>query len=344
MIYHVTCSTDDNYIQHCLTMLCSLLENNRKQRLIIHLLHCGLNNISQSLLKELVIHYNAEIIFYEVETSILGSVKIADNHPDLSIATYFRILLPSLLNQSIDKILYLDCDVIVLKDLSALFTIELDEYGVAGVKDPTPQTDCHRNIMGLSLEQNAFCAGVLMINLKYWREHDSQQQMLKFAKENSNKLVMEDQDVLNHEFRSHWFQLPYKYGKTPLSICPMDSSQKYLDYYEYLYDPAIIHYAAKMKPWLDVWFPEKYFYWKYLRKSGFINPLVVKTDFKYKLQVALNVFRYLINKYLRPCIPDFIEIILKDIYNIIAFLLSLFTPEKRKSFILRRWLGKYNIN
>lgn len=341
MKYNITCSTDDNYVQHCMAMLCSLYENNKDCTFVLHLLHHGLSQYGQSLIAGLTERYNNTAIFYDIDESYFSNVKIADYHPDLSIATYYRLLLPTILDVSIDRILYLDCDVIVLGDVKPLYQLEFEDYGLAAIKDCTPGNDAHRQVMGLPLDGKAFCAGVLMINLDYWRKHNSQERMLKFANDMGDRLFMEDQDVLNHEFRNHWFQLPYKYGYTPMSIVPLDKNQKWADIMEYVYSPTIIHYATHAKPWLDIRIPDDHYYWEYVKLSAFPNPKETKTSDYYRKLIRITKLRYYINFYIHPFVPDFIEILLKDICKYALCLKHILRPKRFKEYMIKLWLEKY---
>jgi len=342
MRFDLTCSTDDNYVQHCMAMLCSVLKNNQNHNICIHLLHHALSEKSQELISNMVQRFGAKIYYYDVDINQLSRVSIAEYHPNLSIATYFRFFLPSLLDDSIKKVLYLDCDVIVLKDVSDLFLIDLDGYGVAGVKDVTPGSDKHRQFMGLELDDRAFCAGVLMINLEYWRKNKSEECMFRYASEMSGKLIMEDQDVLNYVFRKHWFQLPYKYGYTPMSIASLDKSQKYADIFEYVFSPSIIHYAAHVKPWLDIRIPDDQYYWKYVKLSGYPHPAKIQCQERYRKAIYFTKIRYYLNFYLRPFIPRILEYLLEDFFDLLVLISYGFGRKGFKKYRLKRWLAKYN--
>ncbi len=340
MNLHITCSTDINYLQHCMAMLCSVLENNIKHNITIHLLHHQLPKNSQSLLIEMCNKYNQIILFYDVDENKLSSVHFT--HPDLSIATYYRLLLPSLLDKTIDRILYLDCDVIVLKDISELFKVNLDGFGVAAVKDSCPYSNFHRMLIGLGLDCKYFCAGVLLINMKYWREHNSSEVMFDFIDKHSKELIFEDQDVLNNAFRNHWFQLSNKYGKSPLAVAIMDDNQKSFDYTDYLFDASIIHYATHIKPWLDIRIPNDQYYWKYVELSGFPNPKKTKVSDINRKRIQRSKIRYYINWYIRPWLPHLLELVIVDFVDILVFFTHILRPKTFRYYHLKRFLKKYD--
>ena len=346
-LYHVTCSTDDNYLQHCVTMLCSLYENNKELDMVVHILVDSLSQESRNVITNLSKRYGNSAVFYDIKPEMLENIQLNDvmlnGKKMYSIATYYRMFLPSLLPETVEKILYLDCDVIVLSDVSELYEMNMSGYGVAAVKDASPYDSYHRFKMGLALQHSAFCAGVMMINLKYWRENDSQRQLLTYATRQWENVYMQDQDALNFVFRDHWMQLPYKWGKTPLSIAPIDHSQKWFDIKEYADKPCIYHYAAHAKPWLDVWYPDRRFYWEYLKLSEFPSPKPTHANRQLRWKIRLGLARYAMNKYVRPFIPNIVELIISDILQFFKFIFSIIFPSCMSTYMLKRWCQKYGL-
>lgn len=347
MTYHVTCSTDDNYLQHCVAMLCSLFENNKDMKMVVHLLVDSLSQESRNTITSLSERYGNQAIFYDMKPEMLENIQLNDiqfnGKKMYSIATYYRMFLPSLLPDDIDRVLYLDCDIIVLRNVSELYGLNMEGYGVAAVKDATPFDSYHRFKMGLGLQHSAFCAGMMMINLDFWRENECQEKLIEYATRPWKAVYMQDQDALNYVFRDSWFQLPYKWGRTPLAVASIDKSQRWFDILEYANQPSIIHYAAHVKPWLDVWFPLQKHYWHYLKLSGFVNSKKTHANTKLRATIRKTVIRYYINMYIHPFIPDSIELLLRDAVNIILFIFCIFKPHRFNEFMLKRWCQKYNI-
>ena len=347
MIYHVTCSTDDYYVQHCMAMLCSLFENNRKSEFCIHLLMDNLSQNACHLVSELCAKYNNSVTFYQIDKAMMEGIELSDlqfnGRPAYSIATYYRMLLPTVIPRSVRRILYLDCDIIVLGDVDELYQLNLSNNGLAAVYDCTPYDSYHRFKMGLGLNHNAFCAGMMMINLDYWRENNSQKELFEYANRTWESVYMQDQDALNYVFRDNWLMLPYKWGKTPLSVAPVDSRQKMFDLKEYVYTPNILHYSAHVKPWLDVWFPLRKHYWKYVMLSGYPDPKVTKTNLAVKKRIYNSLMRYFLNKYIRPFVPDTIELLIRDIVNLLLPFVYIISPHRLKDHMLKRWAKKYQM-
>ena len=287
--YHVGCSTDDNYIHHAAVMVCSLLENNRDNDIVIHLLYESLEATNRQLLENLVQRYGAGIVFHKVDVSVLEGVKYRKVRP-LSAAAYYRLLLSSVL-PDIDKVLYLDVDTAVLGDISPLFALDMDSYALAAVKDVVPCFDDHRMSLSLPYDEDYFCSAVMLINLKYWREHEAQPRLIEFAKRD-RVVFCHDQDALNYVFKGQWYQLPPKWNRFNMNYIPASAFRDYRDRYEYNHEPVIIHFSD-YKPALRP-FCVKYagVYRTYLELSGCKLPACEKASFGKRLgPIRTYVFR-----------------------------------------------------
>ncbi len=341
MIYHVTCNTDDNYLQHCSAMLCSLFENNMDLNFHIHLLAHSLSQENIIFLNKLCSCYHNELTIYDVDDRKLDGVKFRKNRP-LTKAAYYRILLPELLSEEIEKVLYLDCDIIVLGNVKELFDIELNNLALAACQDASPYSNIHRIQLGLDLNSKAFCSGLMVINLAYWRDKGAEDKLIEYAKRERDVVYLHDQDALNYVFKNQWYVLPYKWGVAPLSFAVLDKNQKEFDYIEYAFKPGVIHFASPTKPWFDVWTPQRKHYLKYLKLSGFSKIKMTHVDSSLRLRTWMNNLIYILNRYVRPFVPNTLEIIISDLLNLLKITTTiLFSYKNFNKLVLRLWLKKY---
>ena len=272
---HVCCNIDDNYAQHCGVMLCSLFENNKQEQFEIHILISSLKDENKENLNQIVSRYDSVCHFHIVNSELLKDVKYRAERP-LSEATYYRILLASTLDESISKILYLDSDMIVLGDISPIFEIDLQNYALAAARDLQKLTDELRFI--LSLPQNApyFNAGMMLINLDYWREHKSEQLLIDFSK-NAKNIYNHDQDALNAVFNGHWFMLTPRWNRFFPYNYESSFFENDIDRKAYKKDPVIIHYVNYFKAWNRfIWIGVKWHkyrncYYQYLKLTPWAN-------------------------------------------------------------------------
>lgn len=313
----VTLNTDNNYVQHCMAMLCSLFENNRNHDIYIHILSNNLSQINVNFIKTLSSKYNNHSIFYEVDESLLEGVQFRNNRP-LTKAAYYRLLLSSIIDSKIQKVLYLDCDMIVLGDVSELFELNLDNYALAASIDNFPYTYQHRLQLNMDINDRTFCSGMMLVNLDYWRKNNSESKLLSYAKKYRKEVHLHDQDVLNYVFKGVWFQIPPKWNRTAFSRRHVKmETLKSFDYYEYTYEPKIIHYASVgIKPWYDGPSPKKKVYSKYLIKSGYTPIIYENKGVKYKFKGICAVCSMWVAMYIWPYIPNLLKLIIKDIYFI----------------------------
>jgi len=246
-------------------MLCSLLENNKDLDIVIHILISRLNEENENRIIALTKKYDVEIYFHNVDLDKLEDVKFRSKNP-LSKAAYYRLLLSSIL-PSINKILYLDVDMVVLGSVKPLFDLELANYPVAAVRDIIECTDEHRMQLSLSYEQQYFCSAIMMINLDYWRKNDSEEIMIGFSKRN-RRVFCHDQDALNYAFKGKWFQLPPKWNKFNSGYIDNSHFRAYKDKYEYKYKPVVIHFSGYKPEKKYIGVKNESYYLKYFKLAG----------------------------------------------------------------------------
>lgn len=300
MKFNVVINTDDKYLQHAMAMLCSLFENNKKHDIDVHVLMKALSDKSQAYINDLSKHYGNDVFFYNVDEEILEGVQFRKKRP-LSMAAYYRLLLSSILPDHVDKVLYLDCDMIVMRDIQEIFMIELDGYALAATLDDFPYSQQHRLQLHMEVGERTFCSGIMLVNLDYWRKNNVEPYLLEYAKRHREVVYLHDQDVLNYYFKKKWFLLPPKWNHRVGNLRAINTPiYKKFDRIDYAVSPMIYHYAAfKIKPWYNVPTPEKGLYIRYLKLSGFNDSCFEeKSDLSYK-KMALRTLIYDIKKKLQ---------------------------------------------
>lgn len=252
---HIACSTDDNYSALCGVMLCSLMENNKNNNIHIHILANGLSIENKKKFKTQSERRGVECSFNYVNEQLLANCQYRTNTHRLSKAAYYRILLASTL-LDVEKVIYLDCDMIVLKDLSSIYNMNINGIGVGAIRDyDMPKNLDHYKQLGLGECDNYFNSGFMLINLKYWREHDCETQLVTFANM-PRKVYFHDQDALNYVFKHNWLRIEPKWNRYNIFNINVDNlfsnKQEMLDFF---FDPCVIHYPGRhFKPWFRTWF------------------------------------------------------------------------------------------
>ncbi|MCM8809506.1 MAG: 50S ribosomal protein L11 methyltransferase [Candidatus Omnitrophica bacterium] len=281
---YIACAFNKKYLPHAATMLCSLLRNNTDVSGIYALHDKSVKTRHIRLLKNFVEKYRVEINFYNVDNNIFDTFPIVSSY-----IIYYRIMLPEYLPQKIDKILYLDSDIIVRKSLTSLWNINIEKYALAAVQD---LGDVGNYFLRLNIPQNKkyFNSGVLLINLTKWRKENLHIKVLDWIKKNTDKLLYPDQDALNATLFNDWLELPLSYNVyEPLFLNPNYK----IRYAEIVEDPYIVHFTGKIKPWM------------YLSKNPFKNEYIKYrqiTPFKYRFPENFNFsiyVKYIVKKYIR---------------------------------------------
>lgn len=324
--FDVVVNTDDGYMQHCAALVCSLYENNKEHAITLHVMERGLSDENKTFLENISSKYGNSCRFYSIDESKLEGVQLRNVFKPLSKAAYFRILMGSTLPVELDLVLYLDCDIVVVRDISELFRLELDGYALAAVRDGFPKDANHRSQLNMSVDDKCFCSGVMLINLKYWRENGAELKLLEFAKRPRQPIYLQDQDALNCVFRGKWFQLPPKWNRFACRLKPpFAETYRSFDLCDYVKKPAIIHFAGcKVRPWNDVWSLKRKVYFDYLKMSGFGRAEVVHLSLARKIKAYRFIVRELTDFYVLPKIPMVIMIPLRDLGKILRFFICLF--------------------
>ncbi len=280
-----------------MAMLCSLYENNREHYITVHILHKDLSDTARKLLVELSGRYNNRTVFHLVDDSVLDGVQFRKNRP-LSMAAYYRLLLSSVLPEDLDKVLYLDCDMIVMRNIQEIFEIEIDNYALAATMDSFPYTEKHRLQLHMEVGERTFCSGIMLVNLKYWREHNVETGLLEYAKRHREEVFLHDQDVLNYYFKKKWFLLPPKWNHTAgnLRIASRPEYKKF-DYMAFAKAPMIYHYASVgIKPWYNAPTPDKDLYVEYLRKSAYPKVKFERKPLSVRVKLTIITMKYILKR------------------------------------------------
>lgn len=173
----------------------------------------------------------AEFVFIEMD----GSYFEGAIHDPNGVSPLYRLRLPSLTNE--DKILYMDSDLIALKNIAELYSTDVSDYYYAGVEDK--YSSLMQDRIGLKREETYFFSGVLLMNLKRFREEKTEDVIMNLLRKHSNYT---DQDALNVACRKAILSLPLKY--LTVEIGYRDRKEEHM---EALNDPVIFHFMGR--PW-----------------------------------------------------------------------------------------------
>lgn len=125
---------------------------------------------------------------------------------------FYRLSIPSLIS-NVDKILYLDSDIVVNKSLSDLFDMPIDGFYALVTEDLGIVRE-YKTHIGMSVSDLYFNSGVMMLNNKICIENNVERQYGEcfFNNDNYKRLMFQDRDVLNLVFRNKVGVIEHKYN------------------------------------------------------------------------------------------------------------------------------------
>lgn len=277
---NIVCATDNNFVQHCCVMLVSLLYNNSDAE--IYILTEGLTHENEQIIREEVERYGGIVHFCMVDSSIVEQFPMPalPGLSHISRATYYRLLIADLLPADVHKVIYMDCDIIVNHSIEKLWNIDISDYALAASIQIGHGYEAVR--LGYPIEFGYFNAGVNMVNVDYFREHNVSKQLLEYIYNNYSRIKFHDQDTLNAVLFDKCMHILPQWNMTSVAYISQldkrgdskedriinDYKQEKENIKKYRYDPIVLHYVSKPKPWQkNCVHPLYHLYYDYARKT-----------------------------------------------------------------------------
>lgn len=246
----IACNIDNNYVQHCVVMLTSLFENNKDEKITVYLVSGPLSEENEQVLRNLFRQYKQELRRYHIDQELVNDCPTRESS-HLTVSTYYRLFLASILPDTLSKVLYLDCDMIIRGSLCELWDTDVSGYPVACIEDMWCGRPEYYGRMHYDPAYSYFNGGVLVVNLDYWRTHQLQPQFLEYARKYPERLLYCDQDVLNGVLHEHKLLLPFKWNVQDGFFRRKRRIRKetWAELDASIRNPVILHYTGGRKPW-----------------------------------------------------------------------------------------------
>lgn len=304
MTMHVLCSTDSKYIMPTSVMIKSVSVNNSNINIIFHvLIDESVKKYQKEQLSNVVLENNCHsVLFHVVENSMFNSFpNIGIDKQYITKATYYRLIIAELLDSDIEKVLYFDGDIIVDNSLIDLWNIDISKYAIGAVTDMSEQKQDFERL-GYFSELGYFNAGVLLINLKYWREHNVGISFRDLMNNHPERIKLHDQDVLNIVFASKKMSLPFRYNCQNGFLVKddrleIDKTKYEKELSQVRNDFVVMHFSTRGKPWhKECDHPLKDLWFKYLKMTEWSQYKPIKSK-KHSMReiigILLRYFRML---------------------------------------------------
>lgn len=246
------------YVEQVMTTIKSICYHNRSIR--FYLINSDFSNEWLKQLNKRLEKFDSEIINCRVTSEQISRYKT-----DISYTVFLRYFVADFVKE--DKALYLDCDLVVTKNLDDLFATDLQDYPLAAIRDFGGRAYFGREI---------FNAGVLLINNALWKQENITQKLIDLTNEWHDKVDQADQSILNMLFENKWLELDF--DNNHIVIHERFANYRFPNGQEY---PGIIHYLSERKPWQvhagqtyrDVWWYYHDMEWTELGKNHHLHSL-----------------------------------------------------------------------
>lgn len=243
---NIALCTDENFSIPALVCITSILENNKSEDCHFYILTDRLSNRVREKFSLLSKIYEKPIEILVIDKHRFDGLTINERFP---ISMYYRFLLPEMLPTE-DKVLYLDCDIIVRHSLRQAYDTPLEGKSLAAVVGESCDDITFENILRLSSKY--FNSGVLLLNLRYWREHEIAKRLITWVYENPKKCSLPDQNALNKVLDGTIVYLNYTYNYQEWWFGDLTRWMHYSKWDEIREigkDPTIVHFCEAEKPW-----------------------------------------------------------------------------------------------
>lgn len=270
--FHIAFGIDKNFARGMGILIDTIHVHNAEEKILVHVFTDGIDQSDLDKLKQLTIYPTIRIKIYYIDINVFKKLPTT---LAWSYATYYRFIMGKVLYGKVDKVLYIDADILCIGSLTELKKIDMDDNIVLAISE-----EGQFNVNRLGLKQGKyFNAGALYIDINKWNNEQIAEQAISLLQKNPEKYTYLDQDVLN---------------------ILLDGKTRFIDRkWNYLYDMRkmnselpkgviFIHFIGD-KPW-QKWSEHHFmvkFYNQFAKKTPWANvPLAEPTHYKEKKRMA----------------------------------------------------------
>lgn len=242
-----------SYTGLLMTNLYSLKRSSGLDRLDVHVIHRDLDETDMRRIRALE-DDTTSISFIRFDAGLLNGSPTTSRYP---LEIYFRLFAPILLEKNIDRILYLDVDIICINSLVELYNTDIEDYYFAGcthTKRMLTRINAIRLGMGSDSKACYINTGVMLMNISRLRSEWDPDRIFAFIRDRGQTFVLPDQDIIMALYGSRIRLLDtLRYNLSDrilrLNNISMDSRRMSLD--DVRRQTCLIHYCGRSKPWKE---------------------------------------------------------------------------------------------
>lgn len=262
---------DHNYFYQLQVMLTSLKINNPGENFSLYMFHKDVEYDALKLVKRWCDNSKYDFFPIEMDGDLFRNAPVSSRYP---VEMYYRLLAAHILPDYVDKILYLDPDILVINPIYDLWNLDISDYLFAAAAH-TGKTELANNVnrARLGVEHDYYNSGVLLMNLKRGRKEIIPERMFQYIEEHRKELVLPDQDLLNAMYGNRILPLNdavWNYDARNYNNYMMRSSAKY-NVKWVMENTSVMHFCGKRKPWKQPYlyrFGMLYYHYEQLSKRS----------------------------------------------------------------------------
>lgn len=267
----IVLSTDDNFVQHCCVTIASVLKHNSD--VVFYVFTEGLSEKNENLIQSLVTSLGGTCNICKIDSDIVRKFPMPSNaDAHISIATYYRLFAELVLPETVETFIYMDADMVVRGNIVDLLNEDLNNYALGAVFQPVSESqERDKKRLRIPDDYGYFNAGLLLVNLNYWRKNNVTKRLISFINNNYSLIKQHDQDVLNAVLYKEVKPVSYTWNfLPPFFEVEKLNFKEYVNYTTKIDDPRIIHFVSAPKPWdFGCEHPLRSEYKKYLDQTPF---------------------------------------------------------------------------
>lgn len=246
---HVCLACDEKYAPYAAVVLKSVWDTRQAgDEICAWILSHDISAAEQTRFRQML--PNMDIHFVTPPRDFLAHAPVVQKH--ISKAAYARLAMGSVLPAEVKRVIYLDCDLLVLESLRPVWEWDLQGKVAAGTQDwaMTFMIEAGKKIF--FAREPYICSGFLLIDLEQWRKQQIEARLVEYVKQPTHPIIYEDQDVLNYALHGELGVLPARWALiTHVSKQQLLDRQAPADWISAWEHPAVIHFAGAVKPWLE---------------------------------------------------------------------------------------------
>ena len=247
---NILVTLDKGYINPLCVMLRSLADSNPHTFFDIYVMNKVFDEEDFDHIKNSVHCHRLTFYDIKVDDSMLENAPVTDRYP---LEMYYRIFAAKFLPETVEKVLYLDPDLVVIKNIDTLYNTNLgNHYFAAASHVGKPLQKLNEIRLQMDAKGPYINSGVMLMNIDLLRKEQNFNEVFEYICKNKNLLFLPDQDIISAIYSDKIITInPYIYNMTERMLISPKSLKNSIDFIWVKENSAIIHYCGRNKPWKE---------------------------------------------------------------------------------------------